>query len=123
MQGSRGGVEPKNGNNAGEINKNLNSFKMPRTKEREDDNERLDTIGGDDDYDGKFFDNDHDNDKEDDNEEEQNENKEEKEEFLIEVDLEKIRDDEELDIEKRFNVKLIFLYKKWFFREILAIDR
>ena len=53
IQGSRGAVEPKNGdNNAANHKGLLNNFKMPRNKEKDDDNERLDTIGGDDEYDG-----------------------------------------------------------------------
>lgn len=81
IQGARGAVEPKNGEN-GQNHKGFSNFKMPRNKEKEDDNERLDTIGGDDDNDGKFFENDNEN------EEEVNQNieKEEKqEEFLIEA--------------------------------------
>ena len=103
IQGARGAVEPKNGENPPNHNKGFTNFKMPRNKEKDDDNERLDTIGGDDDYDGKFFENDNEN--ENDADLNQDIEKEEKqEEFLIEVDLEKIRDDEELDIEKRFTV-------------------
>ena len=102
IQGSRGAVEPKNGdNNAANHKGLLNNFKMPRNKEKDDDNERLDTIGGDDDYDGKFFENDN---EENNDEDKELENNEKQEEYLIEVDLEKIRDDEELDIEKRFTV-------------------
>ena len=81
----------RNGEN-NENNKEMAGFKMPRREFKEDDNERLDTLGGDDDFDGHFLD--------------EEENKDEKEENLIEVDLEKIRDDEELDIEKRFNVQI-----------------
>ena len=102
IQGSRGAVEPKNGdNNAANHKGLLNNFKMPRNKDKDDGDERLDTIGGDDDYDGKFFENDN---EENNDEDKELENNEKQEEYLIEVDLEKIRDDEELDIEKRFTV-------------------
>lgn len=89
-------VDLKNGDSS---KKDQSGFKMPRTNDNADDNERLDTIGGDDDnYDGNFFEN------EKENEEDEMEDVYQKEENLIEVDLEKIRDDEEMDIEKRFQV-------------------
>ena len=52
-------------------NSKHDNYKMPRSGDyKEDDNERLDTLGGDDDYDGKFFDND--NDEENKNEKDEN---------------------------------------------------
>ena len=53
----------------------------------------------DDDFDGHFLD-------------DEEEKEDEKEENLVEVDLEKIRDDEEMDIEKRFNVEFYHFYHK-----------
>lgn len=112
MQGAKT-MEMRNGAGGSANKKQTNDYKMPRTKKQDydnddDDNERLDTLGGDDDnYQGNFFDND--NEKEND-EEEEIENVFH-EENLIEVDLEKLRDDEEMDIEKRFNVYFFNLEK------------